>query len=1057
MSNQGTSYRRLWQSGIVVAGLMLLFAAVGTAQDTTAGGGLGQPVAETTSTPQTTPGTATVDGPVQQALQNKADEKAAMPTTPSAPTDDKTIAPATDKQAEEKSKATTPAAADGTTPPTEAASSVTVRAVMIGAILLACLVLPVIAGGYLAREWKMPDHGWKISLTLVVLAASIAVVLLGEFKFGPDLAGGITLIYEVEEAGGEEVPMNDLIAALKNRVDPTSTKEVTIRAYGSAIEIIIPKTGPEALDYVMRRITELGQLEFRITAQPERSDIRSIIAQAQLIPPGQKDVMIGGAKVAEWLPYDETEFGGPQVPDNRVVKRMAGDKSEALVLIDQWNVTGEYLTSASKGVGDEGGPAVKFTFNTAGAGRFRQLTGDNLPNEATRSYRYLGIVLDKRLISAPSINSMISDQGQISGRGMNEQEVDHIVGVLQAGRLPAKLNKVPISRDEISPTLGAETVAKGELAIVASLVSVLVFLLIYYRFSGIIACLTLAFNLLLVVAVMVMIDAAFTLPGLAGLVLTIGMSVDANVLVYERMREELRSGAALRMAIRNGFGRAMSAIIDTNVTTTIAGLALYVFATDQVRGFAVTLILGILTSMFTAVFVSRLLFDISERRGWLKNVKMLHIFPDPNIDFLKARYWAIGSSLVIILIGMVAVYFRGGELLDIDFTGGSSVTMTLNTPMTQAEVHDAMAETDLGKMNLVVVERGTDGKQFTVDASEQSVDKVKGIISEKLGDRLMRYSVGVSPLTPYQEGDFKGVEAVVTVNSGPDYSENDGISHDALADRIRAELAADHPGVQPALTNDSYRTDSVARYKEWKVRLPGLDEPAAQGLFQKLESNMEAEPLFPLANNIGGRVSGDMKTKAVLAILVSLVGVVIYLWVRFQKVTYGLAAAIAVVHDVLVAVGFIAISAFIVDLVPGLAKVLLIDSFQINLTIVAALLTIMGYSLNDTVVTFDRLREVKGKSPKLTAEMVNLSVNQTLGRTILTALTVFIVVVILYFFGGEGIHGFAFAFLVGVIFGCYSSIYIAAPVLLWLSGSSSSATMSQSAPVIDRKTSALSR
>jgi SecD/SecF fusion protein len=235
------------------------------------------------------------------------------------------------------------------------------------------------------------------------------------------------------------------------------------------------------------------------------------------------------------------------------------------------------------------------------------------------------------------------------------------------------------------------------------------------------------------------------------------------------------------------------------------------------------------------------------------------------------------------------------------------------------------------------------------------------------------------------------------------------------------------------------------------VRLPGIDEQATRDVLGRLESQMEAEPIFPLANTIGGRVSTNMQTSAVLAIFVSLIGVVLYLWLRFQKVTYGLAAAIAVVHDVLVTVGFIAISAYVVGAVPGLAAVLQVDSFQINLTIVAALLTIMGYSLNDTIVTFDRVREVKGKSPRLTAEMVNLSVNQTLGRTILTALTVFIVVVILYFFGGDGIHGFAFSFLIGVIFGCYSSIYIAAPVLLWLSGSSSStAATDRVTPAVER-------
>ncbi len=201
---------------------------------------------------------------------------------------------------------------------------------------------------------------------------------------------------------------------------------------------------------------------------------------------------------------------------------------------------------------------------------------------------------------------------------------------------------------------------------------------------------------------------------------------------------------------------------------------------------------------------------------------------------------------------------------------------------------------------------------------------------------------------------------------------------------------------------------------------------------------MNGEPLFPLANTIGGRVSADMKQKAFAAIFISIIGMIVYLWFRFQRLSYGVAAAVALLHDVLITVGLLALSKYVVDAVPALASAVQIQSFQISLTIVAALLTIIGYSVNDTIITFDRLREIKGKSPRLTAEMVNRSVNQTLGRTILTSLTVFIAIVILYFWGGEGIHSFAFSFLVGVVVGTYSSIYIASPVLLWLSGTPSS-------------------
>ena len=222
------------------------------------------------------------------------------------------------------------------------------------------------------------------------------------------------------------------------------------------------------------------------------------------------------------------------------------------------------------------------------------------------------------------------------------------VEVLNAGSLPAALNKTPISEDIISPTLGGVTVQKGKEAITASLVAVVLFMIVYYRFSGVVASIGLALNLIMVLAVMVLIKAAFTLPGLAGLALTVGMSVDTNVLIYERIREELESGAALRMAIRNGFGRAMVAIIDTHLTTIISGIVLFYVGTDQVKGFAVTLILGLLVNLFTAFFCTRVMFDVAERRGYIKQLKMMHLFPKPNLDFLSIRWVALGASWVLI-------------------------------------------------------------------------------------------------------------------------------------------------------------------------------------------------------------------------------------------------------------------------------------------------------------------------------------------------------------------------------------------------------------------------
>lgn len=938
---------------------------------------------------------------------------------------------------------------------------------VILAILVGLFVIPMLIGNYLAGIWRMPDHAWKISLTLGILAASILTCVFGQFKYGPDLAGGITLIYELQDApkvtpvatngpgpknagstsqqiksGERQFSVSELIGSLKKRLDPDGTKEITIREYGPAVEIIIPQVGQDEMEFVKQKITALGQLEFRITADPSFTKDKTIIELAKLAPPTQKEIKQGDTAVARWVPYDVAEFGPVERVDG-MVKRQAGDTAEALVLIDPMNVTGDYLTSATKGMDERGGPAVHFSFNSAGSQRFGRLTGQNTPNPATPDkYRHLGILLDNRLVNAPTIRTQITDRGMISGGSMTDREVELNVEILNAGSLPAALNKTPISQEIISPTLGGQTVQQGKQAIIASLIGVVVFMLVYYRFSGVVACIALTLNLLMVLALMVLIKAAFTLPGLAGLALTVGMSVDANVLIYERIREELESGAALRMAIRNGFGRAMSAIIDSNLTTIISGIVLFYIGTDQVKGFAVTLVLGILTSMFTAIFVARLMFDIAERQGWIKQLRMMHIFSKPNFDFLKYRWFALAASWALIGIGMVAVYYRGSSLLDIDFTGGSSVTFTLNQKdrMSLADVRGSIIQTNLADKNLLIVERGTTNTGFTVDTSEQSVDDVKKTLEEKFGNKLKKYSLQFSDVKPVTEGGA-ATEAKILVNNGPEYAEEGGMSHDALRDEIASALdKLGKPGVDVFLTNPNLRPGSSQRYNEWTVRFPGLDEATAKSALETVQSNLQKTTLFPLANTIGGRVSTNMQFQAFYAVSLSIVAMIVYLWFRFHKPAYGIAAGVALIHDVLMTVGMIALSAFIVNAVPGLAAALKIDAFQINLTIVAALLTIIGYSVNDTIVTFDRLREIKGKTPQLTAKMVNDSVNQTLSRTILTVFTVFIVVVVLYFYGGAGLHSFAFSFLVGVVVGTYSSVYVASPVLLWLSGVSASVT-----------------
>jgi SecD/SecF fusion protein len=723
------------------------------------------------------------------------------------------------------------------------------------------------------------------------------------------------------------------------------------------------------------------------------------------------------------------------------------------------------------------------------------------------------------------------------------------------------LNKTPISRAQISPTLGQLTVERGQRSLAISLVLVAAFMVLYYKKAGFIAWLGLGANMLLILGCMVLIKAAFTLPGLAGLVLTVGMSVDANVLIYERLREELKRGAALRMAIRNGFNRASQTIIDSNVTNLITGIVIYKIAPDSVKGFGVTLVLGIAMSVFKAVFLTRIVFDVAERRGWLRNLSMREFIGETHIDFIAWGRVFITGSLILIGVGLAATYMRGRDMLDIDFTGGSSVTIVLkdDQKMPFAEVDKALRDTPLGEANLSLVEMGdAEGNytntRYTINTINPDVDEVENIITKAFGYKLKTYRVdienvkaipggtesvgaidrwrtfnrgfsslpvsyltllqeqpagnqpaaentapesgsttpaseppaqpageaatpsaqtpaepaapaetppastapaGSEPAAPSPPADAAagpkelstpaedpsavdpfagGTSARLSFQVDEQDAEGTGVSHDTLAHLLRNALKqTGHADAlfQLSTSDPDYKAGSIRSYKDWDVKL-ALAESEARQVLDAMKAQTDRQPIFPLSNKIGDRVAGRMANEALAAIILCLIGIIGYVWFRFHGLFYGIAAVVALLHDVLVTLGFVALSAYFVEWAPWLARALMIDKFQINLVLVAAFLTIIGYSLNDTIVIFDRIREIKGKSPRLTPEIINLAVNQTLARTILTSFTTLTSTIVLYVFGGEGIHAFAFALLVGFIAGCYSTIFIANPVLMWL-------------------------
>ena len=735
--------------------------------------------------------------------------------------------------------------------------------------------------------------------------------------------------------------------------------------------------------------------------------------------------------------------------------RQAGDGTpEVLVALDRFDVTGDFLSSASGGYDQNLQPCVNFSFNSQGAALFGTLTSQNLSDPANRLLSRLGIVLDGVLLSAPTIRSTISSDGQITG-SFKQADVEFLVGVLNAGSLPAALYSDPISEQKISPQLGADTIRSGARAMLLATVVVLTFMLMYYRFSGIVADLAVLLNIVLVVALMISIKAAFTLAGLAGLVLSVGMAVDANVLIYERMREELDRGASVRMAIRNGFQRAFSTIVDSNLTTLITGIVLFSIGTDQLKGFAVTLILGLSLNLFTAVFCSRVIFDLAEQKRLLKTLSMARLFGKTSYEFVRWVRPAVVVSLVFITIGLVAAWQRGQGIFDIDFTGGTSVQVAFKEDqgLDISSVREAVSSLPDVAVSSVTVGDVPANLRYKIDTSERSGDAVEEMLRTSFPGRLATYSMGFGEIVSTADkssGDSQGPAGSEANEdeSDPEASEKSSpqvleslstaveldfpqkINQVTLQETIeQAFKQAGHEGVAFELTSPGMQTRKKP-YRTWSLSTSLAPEDTRKVL-EQVAGQLAGTPIYLSANSIGGKVAGNTKVTAVYALLASLVMIVAYVWLRFQNVAFGLAAVVALLHDVLVTIACIALSVYVAPYL-GWA---LVDDFKISLDVVAALLTIVGFSINDTIVIFDRMREIRGKSSAVSAEMVDRAINQTLSRTILTSGTALLAAIILYCLGGQGIHAFAFAILIGIISGTYSTIVIASPIVLWLQGS----------------------
>ncbi|WP_165246542.1 protein translocase subunit SecD [Paludisphaera soli] len=757
--------------------------------------------------------------------------------------------------------------------------------------------------------------------------------------------------------------------------------------------------------------------------------------------------------------------GDPIVREEKV----SDGRTEIFILCvqDRQDVTGKYLSRAYQQTDEKLQPAVGFQFNRQGARKFGQLTREHLPEEGD-AFRYqLAILLDNLVMSAPSINSEIRDSGIIEGggQGFKLKEVQHLINILQAGSLPASLDPTPLQEENVGPTLGEDSIAKGWRAIWVSMLIVPIFMIAYYRFAGVVAVVALIVNMILLVGSMAFIQATFSLPGLAGLALTIGMAVDANVLVFERMREEKERGAGLAQQIRNGFNRAWVTIFDSHVTNLLAAIVLYAVGTEEVKGFALTMILGMLWNLFTAVFMSRYIFETAYLHGWLRELHFRKMFEKTNIDFVGPRYYCMAVSLVLIVLGLAAFFARGRTMYNIDFTGGTLVTIRLNEAdatvrsLTDSKRTEFVRE-KAGVLPDVTIEslrvsqnQKEKAARFNIRTTEQDSTKVKDQIIEAFGPSLAKVEMTVGAEkalagAPAPAAAAAGAKAPSTIAArfagGREYelafNTTSFNSTQPPAQVVSAEFARvlDAAGI----VNPNSRFEIVPAGSGGQAPAEGtrlvlktdLDPDAAQAHLAALKDSLanNRDMLFERIANFGSTVASETRTLALIATVASWLIIIFYLWWRFHSFTYGLAAVLAVVHDVLITLGAIAVSYWLA-LVPGLNTLLMIDQFKIDLPIVAAFLTLIGFSVNDTIVIFDRIREIKGKSPHLTPKLVNDAINQTLSRTILTSLTAWLVVVVLYVLGGEGLHGFAFALVVGFLSGTYSTVYIATPILVdWI-------------------------
>ncbi|MCH2174853.1 MAG: protein translocase subunit SecD [Lentisphaeria bacterium] len=809
----------------------------------------------------------------------------------------------------------------------------------------------------------------------------------GKIALGLDLRGGTEFIVAFNP---DDIPANtseiqirdDIRAVLQKRIDPEGVKEIEIRANGdNALSLRTPSVDPAEVDSIRKMLTQSAKLTFHLVHPENDSLVRS---NERIVP---------GYKLAQEQNADEL---GNVVYSPIWIKR------------ETEKVNGEHIKTVNAAQGQFGNWLISWQFDDEG-GSYMLETTTYAANHKPNKLR-LAIALDGIVISAPSVEGPFGTSGQITGNFTQDSAVE-LATLLRSGSLP-----VPIKIEgemATQPTLGADLVKGGVYACAIGATLVLMLVLIYYRVAGIVTAIALTVNIVLIIGSLTLVGAALTLPGIAGIVLTIGMAVDANVLIFERIREEMNNGKSIETAVRNGFQASFFTIVDANLTTLFTAFFLYLFGSGAIRGFAVTLTFGILGTLFTALFLSRWLFDLFMALNIIKsdNPKLLHIRVDENgktktfddINFNKYRGMATTLSAILIVGSFIVFAVRNRSALSIDFNGGTLITMSYDG------AKDVSTKNVVEALDQAIITRTSfdfDGTNVK-DADLLAGLKVKGLDASYLRWHDQKQNVEVF---------FPGtLDAKYTPES--------------IAQSISEILKGatiENPSIfylkgfknPKAIKKDSAVSESTTLELILQEKLPE-DMDASQFVTDYLNSVIKDADFEAGSTSIVGSLVGEQfKEQALYAIFFALIGIIGYISFRFEF-SYALGAVAALTHDVIIGTGIFLVWGFGFDR-------------EISLTAIAAILTIIGYSLNDTIVIFDRIREnVSLFRRESLPSLINKSINQTLGRTVLTSITTLLVVVVLYFVGGGPINDFAAIMIIGIGVGTYSSIFVAVPVMLW--------------------------